>query len=185
MSPKREPEPGSVPLQDQNQDVGRRDPEKLVKRIHRDEGAHHEEARRNERRQRRQPLGEAPPAKLPGYQSREDHHQRAGQGGQEAGKGGNQGHEGREIHVAQGQALTGGHVVELVPEVAVVAVGEQMHQELEGSQVGQDRRSAEPTSSPQGSFRLGHRLLSQKVHGAHFSGAVVIDALASRGLRRR
>ena len=46
-------------------------------------------------------------------------------------KGGHQGHEGREIHVAQGQALTGGHVVELVPEVSVVAVGEQMPHELE------------------------------------------------------
>src|SRR5918994_729919 len=65
----------------------------------------------------------------------------------EAGKGGNQGDEGWEIHVAQVQALARGHVVELVPEVTVVAVGEQVHHELEGSQVGQDCRSAEPTSS--------------------------------------
>ena len=45
-------------------------------------------------------------------------------------------------------------------------------------------KSSPKVTSPQASFCLGHRLLSRHIHGTSFSSVVVIDALASRGLRR-
>ncbi len=68
-------------------------------------------------------------------------------------EGGHEGHERREVHVAQGQPLARGDVVELVPEVPVVSGGEQMHQKLDEGQREDDGAAAQERTP--GAFPLG------------------------------
>ena len=179
--PEEQPEARFVPLEDEQQDVGGRHLEELVEGVHREKCPEHEKVGRDEDRERGYALGEPAAPKLPRHEPGENHDSGPGQRRQEAEcqqrvaqrgacQGGREGHERREVYVAQVQPLARGDVVELVPEVPVISGGEQVHKQLDEGQQEKDGTAAEERPAGAPFFgdlvtRLRRRAIPTRPHG--------------------
>lgn len=125
-----QPESGAIPLEQQEQDVSARGPQKHLEGVGREEAVDDQVDRRDGDRQRSQRLSESPSSQSAGHQAGEEDRPRSGDGGQEA-----QGEDriphkpaidaeekGRErwkVNVAESKPFRADQIVELISEVAV------------------------------------------------------------------
>jgi hypothetical protein len=159
--PERQPGARAAAVERAQEQQRAQRPEERVEDVHAEEVVHRQPHGRQHRAQAGQRLREAAPAELAREQARDEHGARSGQGRQPAQREERvaeeravqrQQHdrERRLIHVAPGEVVAAGDVVQLVAEVAEAHHGQRVQHELER---GEDERHGERVARTQA---VGH-----------------------------